>query len=54
KKSKVDRVIQALMLEENAEVDMGEQEKKEDYDAGSADAGSESEEMEDSDESLTV
>ncbi|MCI58365.1 hypothetical protein A2U01_0079620, partial [Trifolium medium] len=49
KKSKVDRVIQALMLEENAEADMGEQEEKDDDDAGSADAGSESEEVEDSD-----
>ncbi|MCI65463.1 hypothetical protein A2U01_0086721, partial [Trifolium medium] len=54
KKSKVDRVIQALMLEEKAEVDMGEQEEKEDDDAGSTDAGSEDEEVEDSDESPTV
>ncbi|MCI65149.1 hypothetical protein A2U01_0086407 [Trifolium medium] len=53
-KSKVDRVIQAFMLEENTEVDMGEQEEKEDDDAGSADAGSENEEVEDSDESPTV
>ncbi|MCI93728.1 hypothetical protein A2U01_0115026, partial [Trifolium medium] len=30
KKSKVDRVIQALILEENTEVDMGEQEENED------------------------
>ncbi|MCI52028.1 hypothetical protein A2U01_0073272 [Trifolium medium] len=52
KKSKVDRVIQALMLEENVEVDMGEQEENENDEAGSVDA--ESEEVEDSNESLTV
>ncbi|MCI73626.1 hypothetical protein A2U01_0094890, partial [Trifolium medium] len=53
KKTKIDRVIKALMREENADVAEGEQEENEDDEAGSADAGSESEEVEDSDESPT-
>ncbi|MCI91631.1 hypothetical protein A2U01_0112925 [Trifolium medium] len=51
KKSKVDPVIQALILEENAE---GEQEEKEDVNQSSSVVGSEDEEVEDSDESPTV
>ncbi|MCI97205.1 hypothetical protein A2U01_0118506, partial [Trifolium medium] len=54
KKSKVDRVIQALTMEESADVAEGEQEENEDDETGSADAGSESEEVEDYDESPTV
>ncbi|MCI37871.1 hypothetical protein A2U01_0059098 [Trifolium medium] len=54
KKSKIDRVIQDLMLEEGADVAESEQEEKEDGDAGRADAGSESDEVEDSDESPTI
>ncbi|MCI20232.1 envelope-like protein [Trifolium medium] len=50
KKSKLDRVIQALELEEDAEVMKGEQEDKEDAAAGS----SEDEQVEDSDESPTI
>ncbi|MCI75628.1 hypothetical protein A2U01_0096897, partial [Trifolium medium] len=46
KKAKIDRVIQALRMEENADVAEGEQEEKEEDEAGSADAGSESEEVE--------
>ncbi|MCI77720.1 hypothetical protein A2U01_0098990 [Trifolium medium] len=54
KKSKIDRVIQALMLEDGDDVAEGKQVEKEDDDAENADAGSESEEVEDSDESPTV
>ncbi|MCI81053.1 hypothetical protein A2U01_0102325, partial [Trifolium medium] len=50
KKSKVDRVIQALMLEENVEAADGEQEEKDDVNQSSSAAGSEDEEVEDSDE----
>ncbi|MCI82361.1 hypothetical protein A2U01_0103635 [Trifolium medium] len=42
------------MMEENADAVEGEQEEKEDDDAGSADVGSESEEVEDSVESPIV
>ncbi|MCI87536.1 hypothetical protein A2U01_0108820, partial [Trifolium medium] len=38
KKAKIDRVIQTLMMEENYNVAQGEQEEKEDDEAGSADA----------------
>ncbi|MCI69680.1 hypothetical protein A2U01_0090943, partial [Trifolium medium] len=54
KKSKVDRVILALMLEESAEVAEGEQEEKENVNQSSSVASSEDEEVEDSDESPTV
>ncbi|MCI50638.1 hypothetical protein A2U01_0071882 [Trifolium medium] len=54
KKSKIDRVIQALMLEEDTDVVEGEQEEKEDDEADSADAGSDDEEVDDSDESPTI
>ncbi|MCI31271.1 hypothetical protein A2U01_0052483 [Trifolium medium] len=54
KKFKIDHVIQALELKENDEGVVGEQEEKEDEDAGSSDAGSENEIEEDSDESPSV
>ncbi|MCI39039.1 hypothetical protein A2U01_0060268 [Trifolium medium] len=55
KKFKIDRVIQALELEENDEGVVGEQEEKEeDDDAGSSAAGSENEQGEDSDDSPSV
>ncbi|MCI88798.1 hypothetical protein A2U01_0110086, partial [Trifolium medium] len=38
KKAKIDCVIQALLMEENADDVEGEQEEKEDDDEGSADA----------------
>ncbi|MCI40597.1 hypothetical protein A2U01_0061830, partial [Trifolium medium] len=45
-KSKVDRVIQALMLEENVDAADGEQEENEDVNQSSSAAGSGDEEVE--------
>ncbi|MCH98861.1 envelope-like protein, partial [Trifolium medium] len=54
KKFKVDRVIQALELEENPEAVDAEQEEEEDDAAANSDVCDEDEQVEDSDESLVV